>query len=591
MIDANANWITLLNLQAPMTHHLQMTQTIQQLTTDIQLAAGRTLEILLDSGGHWYGHGFSHDQAYPLERGQAENKHFAVNNIQSPVWMCSAGRVFFADTVAPLQVSINANNDGRLRISCPSEALTVRVFSGSNLPEAHARWLEHIGWPNQSAAAELFGDSFFCTWTQFPRCITQERILSMAREIRAHGFPCKRLLIDDRWENCFGELAFSQKDFPDPAAMFTELKAMGFEVWLWVTPFVNQEAANFDQLAADKVLVPQRSGDGAATFRWWGGTAGLVDVTGPAGRDWYTAKLQALLALGAEGFKIDGGDHKYQPASDACAWHRDPGASGYSDQLLSIFEALVPNRCEARAAWISQNRAILWREGGKDSHWGADNGLKALLTLGLHLSLLGYDQLIPDMVPGRVQTMNADDALPSDELMLRWTECSAFFPFLQFSYFPWNYAEPTASAIAGFAKVHKALEGYLSGQAADRKAPLLRPLWYHYPEQTELYSIDDSFLLGSDLLVAPVLDTGVRTRDIQLPPGEWIDAWTGQAQTGHLKNWPAPCPGVPLFVNAKNTALLKSLQTALVEIERGNAPAGTTATWEAGLNRDLSVTG
>jgi alpha-glucosidase (family GH31 glycosyl hydrolase) len=195
------------------------------------------------------------------------------------------------------------------------------------------------------------------------------------------------------------------------------------------------------------------------------------------------------------------------------------------------------------------------------------------------------------MVPGRVQTMNADDALPSDELMLRWTECSAFFPCLQFSYFPWNYAEVTAKAVAGFAKVHKALEGYLSGQAADRKAPLLRPLWYDSPEHGEFYTIDDSFLLGSDLLVAPVLDAGIRARDIQLPPGEWIDAWTGETQTGYLKDWPAPCPGVPLFVKAQNTTLLSSLQSALVEIERGNAPVGTTATWEAGLNRDLSVTG
>jgi len=557
----------------------------------LRLAAGETLAVDLRSGGHWYGHGFSHVQPYPLETGEVKNDAFAVNNIQCPAWMCSAGFVLFAETVAPLAVRINEGGSGQLRVTCPGEPLTVRVFRAATLPAAHVAWLRHVGWPNPPPPAARFGDALFCSWTQYPRCITQARIVDMAREIRRRGYPCRALLIDDRWERCFGELAFSERDFPDPRAMFAELHRLGFEAWLWVTPFVNVEAGSFEALARERVLVPSRSGAGAARLTWWGGTAGLVDVTSPRAREWFRGRLRALLDLGADGFKIDGGDHKYHPAAADCAWHEAPGASGYSDRLLALFEELVPNRCETRTAWLSQCRAVLWREGGKDSHWGLDNGLKAMVTLGQHLGLLGYDLLIPDMVPGRVQTLVASHPLPTDELMVRWTEASAFFPFLQFSYFPWNYAEPTAEAALALARVHKALEPYLAEQAAERRAPLLRPVWYDAPQEAALYALADEFMLGRDLLVAPVLDAGVTSRRVVLPPGEWVDAWSGRAVQGVLENWPAPCPGIPVFARA-GAAVLAPLRASLGDVKRGTVASGLcTTTYRAGLDRDLKVTG
>jgi len=557
----------------------------------IEIPAGTTLTVDLASGGHWYGHGFSHIQPYPLETGTVVNPTFAVNNIQSPVWMCSAGSVLFADTTAVLAVSLNEAGSGELRVTPVNEPLTVRVFTGRTLPEAHAAFLRHVGWPNASPDTRVFGDALFCTWTQYPRCITQARVLDMARQIRAHDYPCSTLILDDRWESCFGELEFS-RDFPDPRTMLDELHALGFAVWLWVTPFVNQESANFPELARQRVLVQSRAG-GAALFRWWGGTAGLVDVTSPAGRDWLRGKLAGLQRIGVAGFKIDGGDFKYQPAPADALWHADRGASGYSDALLELFENQAPNACETRTAWSSQRRAILWREGGKDSHWGLANGLKALVTLGLHCSLLGYDLLMPDMVPGRVQTMVADLPLPTDELLVRWTEVSAFFPFLQFSYFPWNYATDTEQVVRQLAKVHQALVPYLTAAARNRTRPLLRPLWYDAPDVPELYGIADEFALGPDLIIAPVLDPAANARDVVLPPGRWVDAWMGTKLAGGLQpGFPAPCPGIPVFVRAENSELCDQLAAVLRSIQRGSITSGRcTATWRAGLNRDLNVTG
>lgn len=558
--------------------------------TTLTIAVGETVTIDLASGGHWYGHGFAHVQPYPLEAGEIVNDRFAVNNIQCPLWVCSAGYAVLAETVAVLDVRLNAGGDGQLRLQCDAP-FTLRIFHANTLPAAMQQVLAHLGWPNPAPPAAMLGDALFCTWTQYPRCLTQVRILDYARKIRAQGYPCRTMIIDDRWESSFGELSFSA-DFPEPQGMLNELRELGFAVWLWVTPFVNQESATFAELERRQILVPRKDGQGAALLKWWGGTAGLVDVSNPVGRDWLRERLQALQALGVAGFKIDGGDFKYHPAPAESAWAADPGPSGYSDALLALFEELAPGQCETRTAWLSQRRNILWREGGKDSHWGLDNGLAAMVTLAQHLAVMGYDILIPDMIPGRVQTMVADMPLPSDELMVRWTEATALMPIMQFSYAPWNYAPATAQAVAGYARLHKALEPYLAVQAAGRTAPLLRSLWYAAPEMADLYTVADAWLLGSDLLAAPVVTEGAISRDILLPPGVWCDAWTGEAHQGHLAAHPAPCPGIPIFVRAENAALLAQVRAALREIERGSVPTGvTTATYCAGLDRDLPVTG
>ena len=559
----------------------------------IRLAAGEAIRFDLASGGHWYGHGFAHVQPYPLNTGSIAADAFAVNNIQSPIWMCSAGYAILAETNAVLSVRLNADGDGCLAVGCPEAPLTVRVFRGADLPSAHRMLMAHLGWPNRPPHDSFLGDVVFCTWTQYPRRITAERVMAMARAIREQDYPCSTITIDDRWESAYGELRFSG-DFPDPAGMVRELHALGFRVLLWVTPFVNREAATFADLAERGLLVPRRDGAGAALLRWWGGEAGLIDLTNPAGRDWYRRQVMRLKDdVGVDGFKIDGGDAKYQPAPAESAWHDGPGASGYADALLAVFEEVAPGCCESRTAWLSQRRDVLWRQGGKDSHWRVNNGLAAVVTLGLHMALMGYDVFMPDMIPGRVQTLVADTPLPTDDLLVRWTEVSAFMPVMQFSYFPWNYAARTASVVRAYACVHQALGAALRGLAADRRAPLLRPLWYDHPGLEALWTVADQFMLGPDLVVAPVLAAGRRARDVILPAGSWRDAWTGDVyREGVLVRHPAPCPGMPVFVRAVNEDLFAVVHRELARIPSGVIRPGlTSATQVAGVDRDLTGAG
>ena len=198
------------------------------------------------------------------------------------------------------------------------------------------------------------------------------------------------------------------------------------------------------------------------------------------------------------------------------------------------------------------------------------------------------------MVPGRVQTLIADMPLPTDELMVRWTEFSAFTPYLQFAYFPWNYAPATNAVVRQLALVHGAVADYLMPHLPGRRLPVIRPLFYDHPDFAEYYTVSDEFFLGPDLLVVPVLSACQQARDVRLPPGSWVDAWTGQTHQGPCTLWlhPAPCPGIPLFVRSSNAALLVALRPLLAGMARGSIPSGvTTTTYQAGLNRDIALTG
>src|SRR5258708_26919215 len=114
----------------------------------LDLRAGQKISFDLKSGGHWFGHGFNHVQPYPLETGCIVNPAFAVNNIQSPIWMCSSGTAILAETKRLLDVRLNENGDGKLQITSIHGPLRLRLWQRGALPEAQLALLTHLAWPN-----------------------------------------------------------------------------------------------------------------------------------------------------------------------------------------------------------------------------------------------------------------------------------------------------------------------------------------------------------------------------------------------------------------------------------------------------------
>jgi len=202
---------------------------------------------------------------------------------------------------------------------------------------------------------------------------------------------------------------------------------------------------------------------------------------------------------------------------------------------------------EVRSGRRNQNLPIFTRMLDKDSRWGYDNGLQSLIPTLLLFSVLGYPYTLPDMIGG-----NAYGDRPSAELYVRWMQANAFMPAVQFSLVPWNY-EPEVVQMTKDVLVireqYKALIEKAVAQAVADGSPINRPMWWVDPDDPQTFMIDSQYMLGDDILVAPVLHEGAVVRDIYLPRGTWL-SHEGVTYTGPLSltNFPAPLGTLPYFI-------------------------------------------
>jgi len=365
-----------------------------------------------------------------------------------------------------------------------------------------------------------FATPQYNTWIEMGYAPSQAHVLEYAGQIRAHGFPPGVLMIDDNWFEGHGDWRFHSGRFPDPAAMIEQLHTQGFHLMLWVSPFVSPDRPIYRELAKQAFLVRDQDGE-PVVRRWWNGQSALLDLTHPEAVGWLHKQLDSLQsAYGVDGFKFDGGDPEYLQIGDVTYAPTD-GAS-YCEAWAGI--GLRYRFNEYRACWKQAGKPLIQRLRDKHHVWGRD-GLADLIPNGVAQSLAGFAFTCPDMIGGgEISSFSQNDFQLDQELFVRTTQCSALFPILQFSVAPWRVLDETHLAYCQKAialRQRLALEIItLARHAAWTGEPILRPMSYVYPEGG-FERISDQYLLGTDILVAPVIEQGAVRRRVVFPPGRW----------------------------------------------------------------------
>ncbi|HEY3396447.1 MAG TPA: TIM-barrel domain-containing protein [Armatimonadota bacterium] len=533
--------------------------------------AGQVLQqtLALAPAGNWYGFGHHEPLYWPLETGEMVLDPCAASNIRSPLWLTSGGLGVAVLTHEVMRLEFNAAGSGLFTwgvVDTPQSRF--HLIIAEDVAQVRAKLVELVGKPGRRPARSTLARPIFSTWTQYGKTITQEQVLHYARDIRRHDFPAQVVQVDERWEVHHGDLIFDRAKFPDPGAMVDEIHALGYQATLWVCPFVNNNSVRFSQEYRSGYMVMNATRTAPALMRWWDGDAGLVDFSNPEAVTKYAANLQHLRdEFGWDGFKFDGGDARYQPTGADRGFHLPTTPSGYCDLYQQFMHDYAYDLAESRTAWLAQSLGNLAREGGKDTVWGLNNGLAAMVALGMYQGLLGYPYLIPDMIGGRIGTRDAGNPLPSAALFLRWTQASVLLPIMQYSWAPWNYDANTVDLTREYTRLHEDLTGYLdelTDRALATGEPLVRPLFLDSPRDAETYPIYDEYLLGEHLLAAPVLTPDSRRR-VYLPAGEWINAWTEQTQRGPgwLPEREVPVHELPLWVRADRPDLAATVTARL----------------------------
>jgi alpha-glucosidase (family GH31 glycosyl hydrolase) len=558
-------------------HHV-LTITRHDDGLDLQVSpASADFSLSFELLGHWYGHGELVNQAYPLNRVMLpesvmqtfDNGPAGQSCKLTPAWYSSNGVLILAHT--PVSVGINqppdhfpryewslgadkgpfahrpfvdTKKEGDKFLTLHGEGLHLSLYTESGALAAYQHLVSLVGHPVKTPPAELFEKPTWTTWARYKTAVSQEVVLNFAEEIIRHQYPYNVMEIDDRWQVHYGDISFDPARFPDPKGMIEQLHAKGFKVTAWVIPFLDPESTAFAEGKAKGFMVRQRDGE-PYLVPWWQGRGGLLDVTNPKALEWFKERLEKLQAeTGLDGYKFDAGEAVFYPADAISAEpiHPNEFTHRYIDFIGKNFSLT-----EVRSGWMNQTAPIFFRQWDKWSTWGADNGLHSVLTGILSLGLTGYPFILPDMVGG-----NAYDQQADAELMIRWTQLNALLPAVQFSLAPWDYGDDCVEICRRYADLHLEFAPRIQELAAETArtgSPIIRPLWWLAERDERALTCDDEFLLGNDILVAPVVKPGALTRDIILPHGRWREHWNGEVFDGDtvLKDYSAPLDVLPLF--------------------------------------------
>jgi len=431
-----------------------------------------------------------------------------------PVLISNFGRYLWSDE----PFSFKFNNDS-LKVKSSFSAI-ITGETGGSLKDAYL-YLCHNYFPPQSKIPDslLFTEPQYNTWIELTYNQNEADILNYAEGIIKNGFPPGVLMIDDNWQKDYGNWQFKASQFKAPKAMIDKLHELGFKVMLWVCPFVSPDSPNYRLLETENAfLMEDDKAKNPAMVRWWNGVSALLDFTNPAATKWFTDQLNSLVDnYGVDGFKFDAGDPEFYTGKVVSNENVTPNKQ--SELYAEIGLAYSLN--EYRACWKMGCQPIAQRLRDKSHNW---EDLKTLIPDIISQGLMGYQFTCPDMIGGGEYGSFINLKEVDQELVVRWAECSALMPMMQFSVAPWRVLEKENLKICkAMAELHQTMGKEILSLAKECSVsgePLVRNMEYVFPHNG-YEKINNQFLLGNDILVAPVVEKNKYNREIVFPEGKW----------------------------------------------------------------------
>ena len=500
---------------------------------------GQSVEIWNADGGT------SSEQAY-------KNVPFFLSNRGYGVLVNDTGRVSF---------EVGSEAVERVQFSVPGESLEYFVVDGPTPAAVLERYTELGGRP---ARVPAWSYGLWLT-TSFTTSYDEATVSSFIDGMAERRLPMSVFHFDCFWMREFQwcDFDWDPRTFPDPEGMLERLHDRGLRVSVWINPYIGQRSRLFAEGAALGYLLHRPDGSVWQSDLWQAGM-GLVDFTDPDATRWYQDRLRTLLDQGVDCFKTDFGeriptDVVYHDGSDPERMHN------LYTQLYNaaVHEVLVAARGEGEAVLFARSATA----GGQQYpvHWGGDStstfaSMAETLRGGLSLALSGFGFWSHDI--------GGFEGMPDPAVFKRWVAFGLLSSHSRLhgsdSYrVPWLFdVDPaTGETLTGpqsavdvtrrFTELKLALMPYLYAaglEASRRGLPVMRPMVLEFPDDPAVAYLDRQYMLGHDLLVAPVFSSDGAV-ELYLPAGTWTSWWTGEVVQGG--RWLRETHGfdtVPLYV-------------------------------------------
>ena len=419
-------------------------------------------------------------------------------------------------------------------------------------------------------------------WQCKLRYRNQEEILNVAREHKRRGLPMDAIVVDFFHWTMQGDFKFEPRDWPDPEGMVKELKNMGIETVVSVWPTIDERSENYGPMAENGYLVDADRGCGYH-MSWMGNTV-FYDATNPGAQEYVWEKCKEnYYDKGIRVFWLDEAEPEYGPydfdnyryyagSALSCSNIYPAGyAKGFYDGLKKAGETDIMSL--VRCAWAgAQKYGVLTWSGDIYSSF---RSMREQLTAGLDMSVAGIPWWTSD-IGGFLGGDISDDHFK--ELLVRWFEWGAFCPVFRMhgerspwyereqefidnvrqltsgqDNEVWSFGEDNYEILKKYLFIREKLRPYIREcmeRAHTKGEPVMRPLFFDFCTDLKSWDIDDEYMFGPDILVAPVLSEGAESRKVYLPGGvKWRESSTGRVyEGGQTASANAPIDIIPVFI-------------------------------------------
>ena len=428
--------------------------------------------------------------------------------------------------------------------------------------------------------APEFPDNALGLWQCKLRYRTQEEVLDVAREYKKRGIPLDVIVIDFFHWIRQGDWSFDPEYWPDPKAMMDELKEMGVRCMVSIWPTVDRKSVNFKEMADKGLLV--RTERGTMQCMSFQGDTVFYDATNPEARAFIWDKVKEnYYKYGIDMFWLDEAEPEYSKYDfDNYRYYKGSvlkvGNSYPKDHAKAFYDGMKTQGQNdvvnlLRCAWVgSQKYAALVWSGDVQSTFTA---LQDQLRAGLNIGLAGIPWWVTD-TGGFHGDIRAEHF---NELLIRWFQFSTFCPVLRMhgdrgphdipplsdldygggfsaTGHPnelWSYGEDVYAILKKYLDIRLEMKDYIKSlmdEASENGSPVIRTMFYEFPDDEMCWQTDDQYMFGSKYLIAPVLYQGMTERTVYLPKGSWRNIHTNKVYEGsQLITADAPIEIIPVF--------------------------------------------
>ncbi len=513
--------------------------------------------FLLDPDDHWYGLG---EKFMPLDkRGRTvttwQNNAAGARTEQAykniPLVMTPRGYGIFVNSTSRVTFWLGSRSNRTWTIEVPGGAFEYFLIAGT-LEEILASYARLTGFPPVPPQWS------FGLWASTCFLPTDEtKVRARARRLREEQIPADVIHLDCYWQPPMQwcDLTWDREAFPRPEAMVADLHSQGFKVCLWENTYVPIHSPRFREGAARGYFLTQPDGT-VYTAQMWAGAGGaaralcaIVDFTNPAAAAWFRGLHEPLLAMGVDAFKTDFGE---EIPTDA-VFHNGRTGVEMRNLYARLYQELVFEMLRER-----YGRGFIWARAACPgvqrfpTHWSGDpqctyEDMAATLRGGLSAGMSGLAFWSHDL--------GGFKGTPTPDLYVRWAQFGLLSTHSRYHGTtlrdPWEFGEEALAIFRRYAELRYRLLPYFytyAWKAAETGLPVMRPLVLRYQNDPATFGMDLEYLLGDELLIAPVFNPEGRVT-VYLPRGRWTEWWTGEVHQGptalHLK---VPLDVLPIFV-------------------------------------------